>query len=55
MKMLVNEVEFNQDILLGSLSAGGISNKRKLAAWEKVTDAVSSVGLKERTLSIHHR
>ena len=49
--MLVNKVELNQKLLLGSLIAGGITNKRKLAAWEKMTDAVNSVWSEERTLS----
>ena len=51
MEMLVNKVELNQKLLLGSLIAGGITNKRKLAAWEKMTDAVNSVWSEERTLS----
>ena len=42
-------------MFFGSLSAGGITIKRNLAAWEKVTDAVNSVqkklGSEERTLS----
>jgi hypothetical protein len=41
----------NQKILFSSLSARGITNKRKIAAWENVTDAVHSVGSEVRTLS----
>ena len=51
METLVNEVESNQKIIFGSLSAGGVTNKRKIAAWENVTDAVNSVGSEVRTLS----
>ena len=51
MGTLVNKVESNNSRFFGSPSAGGIAIKRKLAAWEKVTDAVNSVGSEERTLS----
>ena len=51
METLVNEVESNQKIIFGSLSAGGVTNKRKIAAWENVTDAVNSVGSEVRTPS----
>nr|XP_055063042.1 nuclear apoptosis-inducing factor 1-like [Misgurnus anguillicaudatus] len=50
MEVLVNEVESNQHILFGSLSAGGITNKRKHSVWEHVTSAVNSVGSEERTV-----
>ncbi len=50
LEVLVDEVESNQQILFSSLTAGGITNKRKNAAWEKVTDAVNSVGSEERTV-----
>lgn len=47
---LVGEVETHQTILFGTLNAG-VTNKRKNAAWEKVTTAVNSVGSEERSLS----
>ena len=40
---LINKVQLNQKLLIASLSAEGITNKRTLAAWEKVTDAVHLV------------
>ncbi|KAL7369752.1 hypothetical protein ABVT39_007767 [Epinephelus coioides] len=49
-EVLVGEVETNQKILFGTLNAG-VTNKRKNAAWEKVTTAVNSVGSEERSLS----
>lgn len=50
LEILVNEVESNQQILFSSFTAGGITNKRKNAAWENVTNAVNSVGSEERTV-----
>ncbi|KAK2878655.1 hypothetical protein Q8A67_019446 [Cirrhinus molitorella] len=50
LEVLVDEVESNQQILFSSLTAGGITNKRKNATWEKVTSAVNSVGSEERTV-----
>ncbi len=49
-EVLEGDVETNQKILFGTLNAG-VTNKRKNAAWEKVTTAVNSVGSEERSLS----
>ena len=49
-EVLVGEVETNQKLLFGTLNAG-VTNKRKSAAWEKVTAAVNSVRSEERSLS----
>ncbi|KAK0154751.1 Nuclear apoptosis-inducing factor 1 [Merluccius polli] len=49
-EVLVGGVKTNQDILFGTLNAG-ITNKQKNAAWDRVADAVNSVG-SERRLSI---
>ena len=51
MESLVDEVELDQKLLFGSLSAGGITNKRKLAASEKRTDAVYTVWPEVKTPS----
>ena len=51
METLVNEVDSKQKIIFGSLNAGGITNKKKIVAWENVTDAVNSVGSEMRTVS----
>ncbi|XP_073714172.1 polymeric immunoglobulin receptor-like [Misgurnus anguillicaudatus] len=50
MEVLVDEVESNQHRSFGSLSVGGITNKRKHSVWEHVTSAVNSVGSEERTV-----
>ena len=44
---LVNEFQLKKMYFLANLG----QKKKKLAAWEKMTDAVNSVGSEERTLS----
>ena len=49
METIGNEVESNQKNIFSRLIAGGTTNKRKIASWENVTNAVNLFGSEVRT------
>lgn len=46
--VLTSEVEQNKDVLFGSLKTG-IKGAHKNAVWKRITEAVNSVAVEERT------